>query len=113
MVKSIRRHYSADAASHIDLLRNSGFDIEFSSDPDSAAELCRRPVRRFGLIVLLESETIAGRSSADIVRRTSTASPNLPCVLLPAGASAEQCEVAVRTAMRWRSVAYVGAAAAH
>jgi hypothetical protein len=98
----------ADAAPHLENLRNAGFNVEFRTNTPSPAEM-RQHTRGVRLIVLLESETMAWPRVADIL---PGASPGLPCVLLPAGASAEQSEVAVRTAMRWTSVAHVSASAA-
>jgi hypothetical protein len=98
----------ADAAPHLESLRNAGFDVEFWTNTPSPAEM-RRRTRGVRLIVLLESETMAPPYVEDILQG---ACPSLPCVLLPAGASAEQSAVAVRTALRWTSVAHVSASAA-
>jgi hypothetical protein len=104
---------SAAAARHVEMLHDAGFDVELSTNPAGASEFCGRQTRRFRLIVVLESETFAPQSAAEFVRGMSQASPNLPCVLLPADASVEHSEIAVRTALRWASVAHVSAAAAH
>jgi hypothetical protein len=98
----------ADAAPHLEILHKAGFDVEFSTNTENDVKL-RRDTRGIRLIVLLESDAFAGFSASEFLAGVAS---DLPCILLPAGASAEQAEVAVRTALRWTSVAHVSAAAA-
>lgn len=100
------------AAKWLDSLQHAGFNVEFTTEPAVALQICRRHPRDLRLIVVVESEAIAGIRSTAVAGTLVNARPDLPCVLLPAGATAQDAEVAVRTAMRWTSVAHVSAAAA-
>jgi hypothetical protein len=102
----------AVASGQLEGLKQAGFDVGLCCDPAEALRICRPGSCHSQVIVVVESDRIGGMQIPQLTRKLVNARPDLPCVLLPVGASVGDAEVAVRTAMRWTSVGYVAAVAA-
>ena len=98
------------AVTHASVLDQAGFDLEFARDETEAIDICNGRQRTFRAIVVVENDHDSRIRIASLLARLCDLLPSVPCVLLPSGASPTEAEIAVRTAIRWGSLAYIAAA---
>lgn len=96
-------------ASYHTFLEGEGFEVLVAFDLNTALHICRRSSRPVkAAVVLTETGVASLPRDGEFVRNLADAAPTIPCILLPPGATAPDCAVLIRTAMRCTAAAYLG-----
>ena len=98
-------------SSYYEFLESEGFEVLVAFDVTTALDVCRRSIRPVKAAVVL---TNAGADSVvdggELVRGLSNSAPRVPCIVLPAASSPQECAVLISTAVRCTTATYLASA---